>query len=206
MALPPKARRRAWNDVRFFVGIALVVVSIAAVWFVVSSARTTIPMLQASRTIVAGESLKSQDFRVVDVSLGAVAGQYLSPEQLTGDLVATRTLDKGELVPQAATAKADDGQRTMIVVESAVDISRTITAGSAVEVWHTPPAQRDDPAEAPRILVSEAVVSTVNRESSVMGSSRASIELAIDRSDIPGVLAAISAGSALWVVPAGGAS
>ena len=62
----PRLRSRApWADVRFLLGLVLVIVSIAGVWFVVAAARQTAPVFAATRTIVPGETVSVDDVQVV---------------------------------------------------------------------------------------------------------------------------------------------
>ena len=54
-------RRAFWGDARFLLGVLLIVASVAGVWFVVSAARQTAPAFAATRTIVPGEAITSDD-------------------------------------------------------------------------------------------------------------------------------------------------
>ncbi|GAB3600921.1 SAF domain-containing protein [Microbacterium tumbae] len=196
-----RVRRAPWGDARLAIGIVLVLLSVAGVWLIVSGARQTTPVLQASRTIVAGEALTSADFVVVDVSLGAASDHYLAPQDLTTGLVATRTLDTGELLPAAAVGDADDSRTTTIVVESSIGLPAGVSAGSVVELWHAPAQEQG--FDEPRILVADAIVASLVAEDGMLAQSRPAAELVIDRADVAEVLAAITRGSALSIVPAG---
>ena len=62
-----RARRRApWVDVRFLLGIVLILASVAGVWFVVSAARQTAPAIAAATTLVPGDVISATDVRVVE--------------------------------------------------------------------------------------------------------------------------------------------
>src|SRR5690554_5699211 len=161
MTTQPRARRAFWGDVRFLIGIALVILSIVGVWLIVSSARQTTPMLQTNRTITQGEALVSDDFSVVEVSLGTVEGGYLSPQDLTGGLIAARTLVDGELLPAAAAAEAESGRTTNIVIESSVGLPTAVGPGTAVELWYSPLIVDGDEFDAPRILAADVVVASI---------------------------------------------
>lgn len=206
MTSKPRARRAFWGDVRFLIGIALVILSIAGVWLIVSSARQTAPMLQAERTIAQGEALVSDDFRVVEVSLGAVASDYLAPQDLKPGLVAARTLDDGELLPVAATASAESARTTSIVVESSVGIPESVTVGTPVELWFAPPTSEDEGFAAPRILVADVVVASLPETDGMLAQRSTAIELVLERADVADVLAAMTSGAALSVVPLGSGS
>ncbi len=207
MTTHTRARRAFWGDIRFLIGIALVILSIAGVWLIVSSARDTTPVLQATRTIAQGEALASDDFRVVEVSLGAVVDGYLAPQDLEAGMIAARTVESGELLPSVATGDAESSRTTNIVVESSVGIPERIDAGTPVELWYSPPLGDDeDGFEAPRILAADVVVASIPETDGMLAQRSTAVELVIDRADVADVLAAITGGAALSIVPLGSAS
>jgi Chaperone for flagella basal body P-ring formation len=197
--------RAFWGDARFFLGILLVIASVAGVWFVVAAARQTAPAFAASRTIVPGEAISADDLRVVDVSLGQLGDAYLQPEALADGLVATRTILSGELVAQSAVGDAAAVRTTSVVLRSAIDVPGSVRPGSIVEVWAAPLIERGL-YDAPRILVADATVVSVTRDDSMIGGGSAALEIVIPRADVAATLAAMADQSALSVVPASGAS
>lgn len=201
---PARTSRRAfWGDARFLLGILLIVSSVAGVWFVVSAARQTAPAFAAARTIVEGQPVVADDLREVDVSLGSLGDAYLAPAAWTDGLVATRTVPAGELVPADALGAADSVRTTSLVVESSIDVPASVGTGDVVEVWGAP-VQDAGTYDEPRILVADATVVSVERDDSVMGGGSAKLEVVIPRADVAAMLAALSDGSALSVVPAVG--
>lgn len=206
MDLIARPRRAFWGDLRFLIGLVLVAASIGGVWLVVSSSTTADPVLQANRTIVVGETLVSADFQVVDVNLGAATGEYLSPHDLSPGQVASRTIAQGELIPRDAAADADSVKTTTIVIDSNTGLPGDLAPGDVVEVWHAPPVdQGHDTHEAPRLLVADVVVAAVTESEGMLASNGAVAEVVIERTDVAAVLAAITGGSALSVVPVGSA-
>ncbi len=200
----PRSRRAFWGDLRFLIGLVLVAASIGGVWLVVSSSTAADPVLQANRTIVVGEALVSADFQVVDVNLGAATGDYLAPHDLSPGQVAGRTITQGELVPRDAAADADSVKTTTIVIDSSTGLPRDLAPGDVVEVWHAPPVDQGHTAyESPRLLVADVVVAAVTESEGMLASNGAVAEVVIDRTDVAAVLAAITGGSALSVVPVG---
>jgi SAF domain len=201
-----RPRSRAfWGDARFFLGILLVVASVAGVWFVVAASRQTVPAFAASRTIVPGEAISSDDVRLVDVSLGQLGDAYLASDALADGLVATRTIASGELVPHSAVGEASEARTTSVVLRSAVDVPGSVEAGSVVEVWAAPLIERGS-YDVPRILVADATVVSVTRDDTMIGGGSAALEIVIPRADVAATLAAMADESALSVVPtAGGA-
>lgn len=201
---PARSRPRAfWADIRFLVGVGLVVASIVGVWIVVSSARQTTPVFSAARTIVPGEVVESGDLQVVEVALGRLEETYASPATLAPGTVALRTVHVGELVPQSALGDAETLRSTNVVLRSATDIPVAVVPGSTVEVWEAPQIERGA-FDTPRILVADATVVSVSRDDSMIGSAGTAVELVIGRADVTGALAAVAGGSRLSIVPAAG--
>lgn len=198
-----RARHAPWGDLRFYIGIALVLLSVVGVWSIVASARTTTAVLQADRTLVPGEALSSADFVITEVSLGAAAEHYLAPQDLVPGMVAARSVEAGELLSSAAVGDVAESRTTTIVVESSLGLPADVTTGSVVELWHAPPL--DDGFDAPRILLADAVVAALVSDEGMLAQSTPAVELVIDRSDVADVLAAITGGSTLWLVPVGAA-
>lgn len=200
------SRRAVWGDARFLIGIAVVALSIGGVWAVVSSSGTTTPVLQATRTIALGEALVSEDFQVVEVGLGTVTDRYLAPQELHAGQVASRTVFAGELLATSAAESADANRTTTIVVESSTGIPADVAAGSVIELWHSPPVDDGGSQGPPRILVADAIVTSVTKAEGMLSADGTTAEIVIDRADVAEVLAAITGGSVLSVVPIGSTS
>lgn len=194
--------RAFWADVRFLLGVALVVASVAGVWLVVAASRQTAPVFAAARTIVSGEAVGSDDLRVVEVALGQLEAAYASPGTLVPGAVAVRTIPAGELVPQDAIGDAAGLRTTTVVVHSATELPAAVASGATVEVWAAPQLERGV-FDTPRILVPAATVVAVATDDSMMRTGGAAVELVIERADVADTLAAIAGGASLSIVPAG---
>lgn len=198
-------RRAVWADARFIVGLVLVALSICGVWLVVSSAATTSPVLQATRTIAEGEALASGDFRVVEINLGTVTDSYVAPQALKPGQIVNRTLSDGELLPSAAVSDAEASRTTTVVIESSTGVPEQVRTGSVVELWHAPPLDDSGTVDTPRLLVADVTVASVTTRDGMLAAEGMSVELVIDRTDVADVLAAITGGSMLSIVPIGAA-
>lgn len=199
------ARRPFFGDLRFLIGLILVVVSVAGVWLLISSSRQTTPVLQATHTVLPGEAVSSADFQVIEVGLAGLAGTYLAPQDLEAGSIATRTLPKGELVPRSGIGDEADSRTTTVVVSSTA-IPAGLDAGSVVELWHAPLLEDGRTPDTPRILVADAVIARVAEAEGMLSQSRTEVEVVIDRADVADVLTAISSGSTISIVPAGAGS
>ena len=206
MASLSRPRRAFWGDVRFLVGIALVALSITAVWLIVTASDDATPLLRATRTITQGEVLTSSDFQVVEVGMGGLAEDYIAPDDLHAGQVAGRTLPKGEIVPVSAVTDADRLRTTTIVIDSSSGIPEGVEAGTVVEVWQAPLLDDGRSYDAPRILVADVTVHDVREPEGMLADSESRLEVVIDRADVADVLAAVTSGAALSVVPVGAGS
>ncbi len=206
MATLFRSRRPFAGDVRFLVGIVLVVVSIAGVWFIVTNADHAVPVLQASRTIARGEAVHQEDFHVVEVNLGAADRSYLRPGDLEDGTVATRTLAKGELVPSAVLIDRLRDRSTTIVIESTTSVPSDVRSGTRVEIWQAPPLDDGRAYDTPRVLVDDVVVREVIAAEGMLADTTAEIEIVVDRDDVADILTAVTGGSALSVIPIGAGS
>jgi len=198
-----RRRRGFWTDARFFLGVVLIVASIAGVWAVVALSRRTAPVYAAAHTLVAGQALTAADLTVVDVALGRTGEAYLAAGVVLADTVVARTIAAGELIPTAATLPAAASEVTTVVVSSSATVPHSVAAGSAVDLWAAAQTERGVYG-TPRILIAGASVVSVTHDESMVGGGADRVELVIPRADVADALAAIAAGSALSVVPAGG--
>ena len=206
MASHSRPRPAFRADLRFLVGIALVVISIAGVWLLVAASDRTEPLLQARRTIAHGEVLTADDFEVAQVSIGALTDRYVGPGRLEPGQIARRTLTKGELLPRSAVADETDDRTTTVVIETTTAIPDSIGPGADVEVWQAPARDDGRTFDAPRVLVGDAVVRTVLEADGMLAESGTKVEIVVDRTDVADVLAAATGGAALSVIPVGAGS
>lgn len=200
----PRARA-FWADTRFLLGIVLIIASVAGVWGVVAAARHTVPVFIAARTIVPGASITVDDLEVVDVALGRTGDAYLAPGRLEPGTVATKTIGRGEFVPQSAVGSSESARTTTVVLRSDGELPSAVAVGARVEVWAAAQIERGR-FDTPRVLVPQATVLSVTDDQSVMGTAGASLELVIDRDDVAVTLAAIADASSLSVVPLPGST
>lgn len=195
------SRSRVWIDPRFIVGLVLVVSSIVGVWWLVTSSGRTVPVYAATETLAPGAVLEASKLRIVDTRLGVAQSGYLgagaSPD---GELIVTRTIEAGELVPLSALGDASSVGSTTLVVEPSGRLGADIDTGTVVDLWAAAPV--DDGYGTPEVLVQAAVVVRATEEEGFLaGGGSTALELAIPRSSVAAVLAATAAGHLLSVVP-----
>ena len=126
-----RARSRAfWGDARFFLGILLVVASVAGVWFVVSASRQTAPGLRrephdrAGRGDLRRRRARSSTCRSVR-SATPTSPPTRSP---TGSSRPARS-SPASSCPRSAVGDAAAVRTTSVVLRSAVDVPGSVEAG-----------------------------------------------------------------------------
>lgn len=200
MTAMSSSTRAVWADARFLIGVALVAVSIAGVWWVVSAARATTSVAVAAVALLPGAVIDESDIRWVDVTLGDVGDTYLSA--LPDDATVTRPLAAGELVPVSSVIERNRSDVTTVVIVSPIDVASTLTVGSSVEVWVSPVSDRV--YQDAEVLVETATVAAIRESTGLASGGDVTLEIVVDRAHVADVLDAQASKSALWVVPLGG--
>lgn len=205
---PAAARLRppSWRDPRLLVGVLLVLGSVVLGARVVAAADDTEPFYVAARAITPGDRIGPDDLRVVDVRLGDAGEAYLGADAgPAADLVATRTVAAGELVPRGSVGAASD----VVLQPVAVPVTTLpdgLRAGTVVDVWVAQP----DPERAgaflePERVVQGADVADVSDAGSSLGSTGDStVQVLLAPDDLPVVLGALANDAVVSLVPAPG--
>lgn len=203
---PARRRRRRRLDVRLLIGLGLVAASIVGVWAVVDSVDDTVEVYVARDTLTLGDGVGAGELVSMRARLGAATTQYLTPAALEGrDLVVTRTVISGELVPLSAVGAPAQVDRARVVVDVDGRLPAAVAPGATVDVWAAR-AGEDRRYGPPTVLVAAAEVSTVVRDDSFVADGRTvSVEILIARADVATVLEALAAEDALNLVPVGAA-
>lgn len=199
-AMSSRTNRAVWADARFLIGLALVVASVAGVWWVVSAARSTTPVAVAATVLLPGTPVSSDDVRWVDVALGEASDTYLT--SMPDDATTTRPVAAGELIPASAVIARERSEVTTVVVTSPIDVASTVTVGSAVEVWMSP--VKDRAYDDARLLIESATVGAIRESTGLASGGTVTLELIVNRDHVSSVLDAQASKAALWVVPLGG--
>ncbi|MFP7759772.1 hypothetical protein [Marisediminicola sp. LYQ85] len=194
--------RSAWFDPRFAVGIGLIVVSVAAVTTLVSSLDRTVDVWVASAALSPGDVLESDDVTVRSVSLGDAHGLYLAAdERPIADLVVTRVVSRGELIPAAAVGSREGTTRAAVVVGVPGRLPAGVGPGASVDIWS---ARESEPGVfgAPAVLVGDAtVVRIIESEGIIAGDDDLAVEVLVPRESVARVLESLANDDAVSLVP-----
>ncbi len=189
----PRLAKPSWKDPRLLIGILMVLASVAGVVALVGNAGKTTPMYAAKDAIVVGQRITAASFKVVQVQLGEVDGEYLdSGAVLDENFVAVRMVPKGELVPRSSIGHTDALDRKPVSVQVDEPLPKEVVPGSHVDVWVALPDERNG-FKDPVLMLPGAEVAALNVASSSLGSGRNTqlMVLATDR-QMPEFLGAVA--------------
>ncbi|MGO1172700.1 MAG: hypothetical protein ACTHXO_01195 [Actinomycetaceae bacterium] len=201
-----RMRRPGWRDPRLGVGVLLVAASVGVGAWAVDQASGTTEVWSATDVVTPGERLADAGLEVLEVNVGAAGDHYLlADDDLPADLVATRLVGAGELVPVAATGVATEQDVRPVVVPVDAALPSGLGAGSTVDLWRAPRTAVGDRSEdvpPPVVLAPEVLVAQIGTDDGVFAASGgASVELLVPAELVEDVLGAVAAGEELTVVP-----
>lgn len=197
-----RLRLPSWRDPRLLVGVVLVLASVSGTWWLVRQADTTTPVYAASTALVTGEVVGPEDLRVVRAQLGGAAGHYLTPGARVVGRVVARTVAPGELLAVAALDGPGRQDRQPVAVPVEAGLSGAVRRGALVDVWAAAPGETAGAHLAPRAVLSRAPVAGVTEDHSALGTRRGSVvELMVPSDALPELLAALTDGSSITLVP-----
>lgn len=203
----PRLKKPSWKDPRLILGIMLVLASAAGVVALVGSADQRTDVFAVDDAVPLGSPVSAEDFIVVPVRLGDVAGSYLSTaEGIPPNAVATSALREGELLARSDLGRADDLDRKPVGLRIDDPLPSGTRAGSRVDVWAAMP-DKGNGFEEPRQILVAAEISELSIDESVLGANRSTqILVLVEDDDLPGLLSAQSNGARIAVVlnPAAG--
>jgi len=182
---PPATRAATpgWRDPRLWVGVLIVAVSVVAGARLLSAADDTVPVWSVASDMGAGDEVHPEDLvatRVRFADAGDLAGYFTADDELPADLVLTRGVGAGELLPRAAVGSA--GQSRTLQVPVAVDAEQvpgSVRAGSVVDVYLvSQPGGKVGPA-----LSAVTVVDAPPLEESFAATGKRQLVLAVEEQD-----------------------
>lgn len=198
----PPSRPRRVTDPRLFIGLALVLASVAGVVGIVAVSDDGVEVYAAPRLLVEGERVSTDDLQLRVVGLGAESDRYLRPEHVEqGAIIVSRTVGAGELVPLAAVGDERSTAATTVVVALASPLGATVGPGDTLDLWSAP-AIEGGRFGAPSVIASGAqLVRMISAEGIVTSTEVARVELLVPRRDVARILHAQANRDALSAIP-----
>lgn len=211
-ASPPAARQRRtrWRDPRLWLGIVLVLGSIALGARVLASANDTVAVWQLNRDIPAGGAVTAADLRLTGVHFDdpAVTGLYLLAGQaLAPGARATRDLHAGEMLAASAlTSSAAPATRQLPLGVGAANVPADLRPGDHVEVWAVPSQSAGGGSRgsaAPSLVLQDVAVLSVGGGAVGVSAERQVLVGLGPRADVGAVLQRVTGASVVLVRLAG---
>ena len=199
---PQRGERGALRlDPRLVIGIVLIAASTFGVWTLVSGLDDGVEVYVARDTLTPGTRIAVDDLATESVRLGASSSHYLTAGELPeGGLVVARTIEAGELVPDAAVDETDRSGLATVVVPSRGPLPTDVAAGTRVDVWTA--KEGESGYEPPTVLVSGAEIAGVIEAEGMVSTGGTSVELLVPREKVAALLGALASGDAIDLVPA----
>ncbi|MFB9309316.1 uncharacterized protein (DUF433 family) [Agromyces hippuratus] len=189
-------------DPRLIIGIALIAGSTFGVWTLVSGLDDGVEVYVARGTLASGTHIQVDDLDTESVRLGASAEHYVVAGDFPEDgLVVARTIEAGELVPDASVDATDRAGLATVVVPSRGPLPADVSTGTRVDVW-TAAETEGGGYEPPTVLVSGAEIAGIIESEGMVSSGGTSVELLVPREKVAALLGALASGDAIDLVPA----
>jgi Flp pilus assembly protein CpaB len=199
---PPATRlaRPRWGDARLLLGVVLVLTSIVVGSRVVAGADHTEQVWVAATDLAAGTRLSASDLLPRAVRLGSVSDHYLHVVGDPAGSTLVRAVSAGELLPASAVRARDaavEDRRQVTVPVAAFHYPGDLARGRLVDVYVTPGSDAAISSNAaPELLVSGALVVSVEDSGSRFGGTSASIGvvLSVAPDDVSRLVAGLHVG------------
>jgi hypothetical protein len=186
------ALKRATAKTYFAIG--LLVLSIFAAFAITGQANKSVKVWTASKDLAAGDSIKIGSTSLVKVFLPVNSSQYLNENSKITDLVVTRRILKGELIPNSALSAAYDGEsnRSVPLKIERNDLPNDLVSGQSVDIYSLPQEGVNSSKSTKTELISiDVVVESIDLKSKEMG-GEIGIVLKIPERDVIYLLSAIN--------------
>jgi len=186
------ALKRATAKTYFAIG--LLALSLFAAFAITGQANKSVKVWTASKDLAAGDVIKIGSTSLVKVFLPVNSSQYLNEKSKIGDLVVTRRILKGELIPNSALSAAYDGEsnRSVPLKIERNDLPNDLVSGQSVDIYSLPQEGVNSSKSTKTELIStDVVVESIDLKSKEMG-GEIGIVLKIPERDVIYLLSAIN--------------
>ncbi len=186
------ALKRATAKTYFAIG--LLVLSLFAAFAITGQANKSVKVWTASKDLAAGDVIKIGSTSLVKVFLPVNSSQYLNENSKITNLVVTRRILKGELIPNSALSAAYDGEsnRSVPLKIERNDLPNDLVSGQSVDIYSLPQEGVNSSKSTKTELISiDVVVESIDLKSKEMG-GEIGIVLKIPELDVIYLLSAIN--------------
>jgi hypothetical protein len=195
---PPVATRVArpgWRDPRLWIGLLIVAGSVVLGARLLAAVDDTVSVWAVVDDHGVGSPLTTDDVLAARVRFAddADLDRYLpADEPLPDDIVLSRGVGGGELLPRAAIGNAEDASTVQVPLDLEPNrVPPTVAAGSVVDVYVGAVGGRGDNASSGKALSAVTVVAAPAAEESFAVTGTRQLVLAVDDADVAPFLAVL---------------
>ena len=194
LRMPERNNRR-----RLALGLFLIALSVAGVWFAIESNDKTEEYLVAARPASSGSVVTVDSFRVAHLNLSTSSDLYLRPGQVPVGSYLLNTVDSGQLIPKGSVATSIIDARQPVIISSAMPVPANLKIGDFVDVWVS--AAIENNKFAPSVtLVRDAEITDIIEPSGVMADQTPGVQVLVPVVSVAPILDAIASKGALSLV------
>lgn len=186
------ALKRATAKTYFAIG--LLVLSLFAAFAITGQANKSVKVWTASKDLATGDVIKIGSTSLVKVFLPVNSSQYLNENSKITNLVVTRRILKGELIPNSALSAAYDGEsnRSVPLKIERNDLPNDLVSGQSVDIYSLPQeGVNSSKSTKTELIAIDVVVESIDLKSKEMG-GEIGIVLKIPERDVIYLLSAIN--------------
>ncbi|HVV77860.1 MAG TPA: hypothetical protein VHC43_17725 [Mycobacteriales bacterium] len=198
---PPQARRLPrprWFDVRFLIGVAVVVIPIVIGAHILAAADRYASVYVARRALVPGQHLVADDLVVGRVRFEGQGDRYVAAGRPPVGYVVTRYVAEGELLPIAALTGSPSAlvaERLVTVPVGAGHAPLDLLRGDVVDLYATKKDPGGNKAAQPRLVIGAAPVDSVSTSGALSTSGSISVVIEVPAVSVGSVVRAIEGGT-----------
>ncbi len=186
------ALKRATAKTYFAIG--LLVISLLAAFAITGKANRSVSVWSANGNLASGDLVTSKNIKEIKVFLPTSAARYFSGSSKIINLVTTRGVSNGELIPTSALTKNFRGERIRSVPLKIArnDLPGDLLSGQSVDIYLLPLPDLNSQKNRQTELISEGVdVESIDIKSKDMGGD-IGIVLKIPESDVMSLLSTLN--------------
>lgn len=185
-------------DGRLVAGVLLVLLSVVLGTRVVSAADRSQLVWAASHDLAPGATVQASDLKAVRTRLFDAGRLYLSAQdgKAPAGYVVRRPVAAGELVPLGALGRDNADTRLVTVPVKQFHLPPELAGDERVDVWVTVKPRGSETAAPPSLVLSDAVVVSVQRGGGRLGGSGGDngVVLRVPVTDVTALVAALQRG------------
>jgi hypothetical protein len=177
-----------------YFAIGLLVISLLAAFAITGKANRSVSVWSANGNLASGDLVNSRNIKEIKVFLPTSANRYFSGNSKIINLVATRSVSSGELIPTSALTANSRGERIRSVPLKIArnDLPSDLESGQNVDIYSLPLPDLNSQKDRKTELISERVnVESIDLKSKDMGGD-IGIVLKIPESDVINLLATLN--------------